>query len=185
MKPLCIDLYCGLGGWAEGFLAEGYRVIGFDNNPRFAKVYPGEFVLADVRTLDGHRFRNATCIVASPPCGFLSTQSGRNRDIPRGMILVREAFRVCAEADVLYLIENVQGAVSAISAEFGPPRARHRPWYLWGNFPGFIAPVMSKSATSVGWQEKYPLNWWGWRRRALAAKIPFPIARAVARGMKP
>lgn len=25
-----IDLYCGLGGWAEGFLAEGYRVIGFD-----------------------------------------------------------------------------------------------------------------------------------------------------------
>ncbi len=30
MKPLCIDLFCGLGGWAEGFLAEGYEVIGFD-----------------------------------------------------------------------------------------------------------------------------------------------------------
>ena len=30
MKPLAIDLYCGLGGWAEGFLAEGYDVIGFD-----------------------------------------------------------------------------------------------------------------------------------------------------------
>lgn len=30
MKPLCIDLFCGLGGWAEGFIAEGYRVIGFD-----------------------------------------------------------------------------------------------------------------------------------------------------------
>lgn len=28
--PLAIDLYCGLGGWAEGFLAEGYDVIGFD-----------------------------------------------------------------------------------------------------------------------------------------------------------
>lgn len=24
MKPLAIDLFCGLGGWAEGFLAEGY-----------------------------------------------------------------------------------------------------------------------------------------------------------------
>ena len=23
-KPLVIDLFCGLGGWAEGFLAEGY-----------------------------------------------------------------------------------------------------------------------------------------------------------------
>jgi len=29
-KPLAIDLFCGLGGWAEGFLAEGYRVVGFD-----------------------------------------------------------------------------------------------------------------------------------------------------------
>ena len=23
MKPLAIDLFCGLGGWAEGLLAEG------------------------------------------------------------------------------------------------------------------------------------------------------------------
>jgi hypothetical protein len=29
-KPLCIDLYCGLGGWTEGFLSEGWDVIGFD-----------------------------------------------------------------------------------------------------------------------------------------------------------
>lgn len=29
-KPLVIDLFCGLGGWAEGFLAEGYDVVGFD-----------------------------------------------------------------------------------------------------------------------------------------------------------
>jgi site-specific DNA-cytosine methylase len=28
--PLCIDLFCGLGGWTEGFLAEGWDVIGFD-----------------------------------------------------------------------------------------------------------------------------------------------------------
>lgn len=26
MKPLCIDLFCGLGGWAEGFLAEGWDI---------------------------------------------------------------------------------------------------------------------------------------------------------------
>lgn len=29
-KPLAIDLYCGLGGWAEGLLAEGWDVAGFD-----------------------------------------------------------------------------------------------------------------------------------------------------------
>ncbi len=29
MKPLAIDLYCGLGGWTDGLLAEGYEVIGY------------------------------------------------------------------------------------------------------------------------------------------------------------
>ncbi len=26
MRPLAIDLFCGLGGWAEGFLSEGWDV---------------------------------------------------------------------------------------------------------------------------------------------------------------
>jgi hypothetical protein len=30
MKPIVYDLYCGLGGWAEGFLSEGYECIGYD-----------------------------------------------------------------------------------------------------------------------------------------------------------
>ena len=30
MRPLAIDLFCGLGGWTEGLLAEGYDVVGFD-----------------------------------------------------------------------------------------------------------------------------------------------------------
>ncbi len=29
-KPLAIDLFCGLGGFTEGLLAEGYFVVGFD-----------------------------------------------------------------------------------------------------------------------------------------------------------
>ena len=30
MQPLAIDLFCGLGGWTEGLLAENYYVVGFD-----------------------------------------------------------------------------------------------------------------------------------------------------------
>ena len=28
--PLAIDIFCGLGGWTEGLLAEGFYVVGFD-----------------------------------------------------------------------------------------------------------------------------------------------------------
>ena len=70
MKPLAIDLYCGLGGWAEGFLAEGYRVKGFDIEAHDYGTggYPGELILRDVRSIHGSEFRDATIIVASPPC---------------------------------------------------------------------------------------------------------------------
>src|SRR5271155_5632734 len=69
-KPLAIDLYCGLGGWTEGLLAEGYYVVGFDN-VRHAygdERYPGELVIQDVLTLHGRQFKDAALIVGSSPC---------------------------------------------------------------------------------------------------------------------
>ena len=50
LKPLAIDLYCGLGGWAEGFLAEGFDVVGFDieRHDYGTGGYPGQLVIQDV-----------------------------------------------------------------------------------------------------------------------------------------
>jgi hypothetical protein len=77
MKPLCIDLYCGLGGWTEGFLAEGYDCIGFDieRHDYGSGGYPSQLVLQDVLTLHGSQFRDAACIVASPPCQEFSSRA--------------------------------------------------------------------------------------------------------------
>ena len=69
-KPLCVDLYCGLGGWAEGFLAEGYHVRGYDIEAHDYGTggYPGELILANVLKLHGSQFADAAVIVGSPPC---------------------------------------------------------------------------------------------------------------------
>ena len=69
-KPICIDLYCGLGGWAEGFLAEGYDVTGIDLEAHDYGTggYPGKLILRDVRSITGEECKDAAVIVASPPC---------------------------------------------------------------------------------------------------------------------
>jgi site-specific DNA-cytosine methylase len=69
MTPLAIDLFCGLGGWTEGLLAENYRVIGFDiERHQYGDMkYPAQLVLQDVLTLHGWQFKDAALIVASPP----------------------------------------------------------------------------------------------------------------------
>lgn len=74
MSLLVFDLYCGLGGWSEAFIDEGYTAIGFDIEAHNYGNggYPGTLVLRDVRTLNGEKlvkeFGVPTCIVSSSPC---------------------------------------------------------------------------------------------------------------------
>lgn len=69
--PLVFDLFCGKFGWSKGFVAEGYRAIGFDlvHEPHHGPVPEGcDLVLQDILTLHGAQLKDATAIVASPPC---------------------------------------------------------------------------------------------------------------------
>lgn len=73
------DLYCGLGGWAEGFLAEGYDVTGYDIEAHDYGTggYPGTLILRDVRSITGEECKDAACIVASPSAPSPSSVSRR------------------------------------------------------------------------------------------------------------
>jgi site-specific DNA-cytosine methylase len=73
-RPIVFDFFCGLGGFSQPFIDEGYRAIGFDIEAHDYGNggYPGELVLADVRKINGaelvKQYGVPACIVASPPC---------------------------------------------------------------------------------------------------------------------
>jgi hypothetical protein len=179
MKPLAIDLFCGIGGWADGFLAEGWDIIGFDIVKRKRKKYPGIFVQQDVSTLDGKRFAGAVVILASPPCQAWSyamvsynnkLAAHRAVTAPFDMRLVMAAFRIAREAGVPLVLENVRGAIPLI----GEPKGSFGPYFLWGNG---VPPSLPYATRLDSWKGRH-------RSPLLRAKIPFELARAVARFWK-
>ena len=153
VKPLAIDLYCGLGGWSEGLLAEGYRVIGFDIERHVYgdQHYPAPLVLQDVLTLYGSQFRDAALIVASPPCQAYSYMAMPWKRAKAMAATIRAAktgsdlavlnrlfdacFRIQREASeaaghhIPMVVENVKGAQPWV----GKAQAHFGSFYLWGD----------------------------------------------------
>lgn len=158
MRPLAIDLYCGLGGWTEGLLAEGYDVIGFDieRHQYGEHRYPGKLVIQDVCTLHGSQFKDAALIVASPPCQEYSymampwklakAKAAAIRADTTGEKLValnrlfNECFRIQKEASIAagktipLLVENVRGAIPWV----GRSRWNFGSFHLWGDVPALM-----------------------------------------------
>ena len=163
MTPLAIDLFCGLGGWTDGLLAEGYDVVGFDNERHIygEHRYPAQLVLQDVLTLHGSQFRDAALIVASPPCQEYSYMAmpwskakaieaeyrSGERDVKKLTALFDACFRIQCEAceaagrHIPMVVENVRGAQKWV----GRSRWNFGSYHLWGDVPALM-PMTSRTA---------------------------------------
>jgi site-specific DNA-cytosine methylase len=164
MKPLAIDLFCGLGGWTDGLLAEGYDVVGFDIERHVygEHAYPAQLVLQDVTTLDGAQFRDAALIVASPPCQAYSYRAmpwSRAKALPPpDNTLFNVCFRIQREASeaagrrIPLVVENVRGAQKWV----GRARWNFGSFYLWGDVPALMPTRFEREAVKVEFpNEKY------------------------------
>lgn len=167
MKPLCFDLFTGIHGWAEGFLSEGWRVVGFDLYDMCRQVgVPAprgnfQLVLQDILTVHGSQFRHADCIVASPPCqaySYMAMPWSRakreirwqqwERDSPFGNFRLNDLFNACfriqrqaseaAGRHIPMVVENVKGAQPWV----GRAAWHFGSFYLWGDVPAIMPHTM-------------------------------------------
>ena len=203
LKPLAIDLFCGLGGWTEGLLAEGYFVVGFDieRHEYGEHRYPAELVLQDVTTLHGSQFRDAALIVASPPCQAYSYRAmpwKRAKALPPpDNTLFETCFRIQREAcgaagrHIPTVVENVRGAQKWV----GRARWHYGSYYLWGDVPALMPVAASIKNNGGSWFNIGSPGQNGTRGNpvtyqrcaptskaasAKIAKIPFRLARWIA-----
>ncbi len=157
-RPLAIDLYTGLHGWAEGLIAAGWHVIGFDLHDMSRKLgepLPDEhfaLVIQDVLTLHGAQFKDAELIVGSSPCQEFSYRAmpwkrAKALGPPQlGMKLFEAQFRIQREASeaagrhIPLVVENVRGAQPWV----GRARWNFGSYYLWGDVPAMM-PVVPRA----------------------------------------
>ena len=190
MKPLAIDLFCGLGGWTEGLLAEGYDVVGFDieRHEYGEHRYPTQLVLQDVTTLHGSQFRDAALIVASPPCQFFSytampwsrakALAGEVRADPerleKELALFNACFRIQREAcevagrHVPLVVENVRGAIPWV----GRSRWNFGSFHLWGDVPALMPVTRQFKSAGMNWSDRTKHGQDFTRIAGLCAKVP-------------
>jgi len=209
-----LDCFQGLGGVSEGFLAEDFTVHGIEINPKIAKIcvdslgkkYPNKITnqVADIRELDGKDFRGYDVIWGSPPCRDFSKISFSLKNkwkVPpdpegKGMELVNAFLRVVKGAKPsFWVMENSPYLTRYLTAKpqtvtyFSPTMRRA----LWGHFPAFLISMdMSRGIISSGTNRStgeprkitHNYKYSGKIRKYERARIPFPVAVALARACK-
>jgi DNA (cytosine-5)-methyltransferase 1 len=118
------DLYCGAGGFAEGFRQAGFRIKwAIDNSPEsamtFKKNHPGTDVLCeDLTTFDPRRLGRVDAVIGSPPCTqFSLANRGGNGDTAGGMNFVIRFLEAIRELRPKYwIMENVPNLLPHLEA---------------------------------------------------------------------
>jgi hypothetical protein len=180
VKPLAIDLCCGLGGWTIGLLATGWDVWGFDIDERFRNGYPGQrFYCGDIRVAGAYLddlgpMRRAGLVVASPPCEEFSRHQmpwTKRRNPPEPDLSIWQACEhIARELALPVVIENVRKAQDWM----GSAKWHCGSYYLWGDVPALMPRVVHRSKESFSSTA-----------RAERAMIPYDLALHIGRCFLP
>lgn len=155
--PKVVDLFCGAGGFSEGFRQAGFDIVlAIDYDEDALKTHmlnhpETDHLLAEIGHPDYKdviveiiKSYNPDVIIGSPPCQNFSI-ANTNKDETVGMELMNEFLRIVDIVNPQYWVgENVRGVkkyldkklISGLllnSANYGVPQKRLR--YFFGNYP--------------------------------------------------
>lgn len=131
-----LDLFCGAGGAAAGYVAAGHSVVGIDIHPQ--PCYPYEFYQYDALTVLRTQIQGALlwgpfdAIHASPPCqAYTSIRRLGKRAGENAVDLISMVRTLLIATGLPYVIENVPGApllnpIQLCGSSFGLGVRRHR-----------------------------------------------------------
>jgi hypothetical protein len=175
-SALAVDLCCGLGGWTEGLLAEGWQVRGYDieKHEYGDERYPAELVIRNVLEMHGSEIADADLIVASPPCteySYMAMPWKRAKQIARALRGEDEfpepyrGSRTIAELNAIFdacfrlqreaseaagrRIPMIVENVRGAEQWVGAATWKFGPFYLWGDVPALM-PAAFRESKGVG-----------------------------------
>jgi len=189
-----IDLFCGAGGFSEGFRQAGFTIVaGIDNWVRalqsFKRNFPNaEIIYKDIEYLKIDDLSKFDVLIGSPPCKEWSTGKGYNKRT-LDYTLIKAFERIVKEINPKYWIwenapdtikydgiEKYKGILNAYN--FGVPQDRKRCFH--SNFKLPIGNKKGKSLNEVfGWKGNKKLC--HYRTLNTKARSPFYLSNRQAR----
>lgn len=111
-RPVLLDLFCGQGGAARGYIDAGFDVIGVDLADHSAR-YPGDFMRGDALVVLAQLGSTFDAIHASPPCqGYSIATAGNPEARGKHKRLIAATRELLALTGKPWVIENVEQAKS-------------------------------------------------------------------------
>ena len=134
--PSVLDIFCGAGGFSEGFRQQGFKIVmGVDRWQNAAQTFEHNFetqcIFKDVKDYYGslnaiHNLPNTDIIIGSPPCvNFSHSNKSGKADKSLGISLIRSFFRIVAvkkhqKNSILksWLMENVPNSIKYLKDSY-------------------------------------------------------------------
>ncbi|MDA8439391.1 MAG: DNA cytosine methyltransferase [Propionibacterium sp.] len=110
-RPRLLDLFCGEGGAAAGYITAGFDVTGVDLNATVGRHYPSEFIATDALAYIATHGADFDAIHASPPCqGYTIATAGNPTARAKHQRLIAATRELLILTGRPWVIENVEQA---------------------------------------------------------------------------